>query len=292
MKLKATQYVALAMGVFMVSSAGIFARLGSAPSTVLAFYRLLLAALVLLPFALANGGWREARSLKKNELICLIAGGFLLAVHYTMWFYSLNFTTVSTATTLAALQPVFSIVLGALFLNERLPAKALIGCAVALTGPFIIGWGDFRVSGIALVGDILALVSGAVISGYFFCAQLARRSVSALTLSVMCYLCSAFFLGIFVVAGGNSFVGYDSTTWKCFFALALVSTIGGQVTFNVLLRWVSATTVTMSILGEPIGACILSYFILGETLTLRLAIGMVVILSGLLVFFRESRKQE
>ena len=60
--------------------------------------------------------------------------------------------------------------------------------------------------------------------------------------------------------------------------------------FNVLLRWISATEVTMGILAEPIGTCILAWIFLGETLSSQLAVGIVLILGGLWLFFTGTKK--
>ena len=79
-------------------------------------------------------------------------------------------------------------------------------------------------------------------------------------------------------------------SWYSFLGLALICTIGGQFVFNLLLKKVSATAVTMSILGEPIGTCILAYFILSETISLQQAIGIAVIIAGLAIFFSKTKK--
>jgi drug/metabolite transporter (DMT)-like permease len=46
----------------------------------------------------------------------------------------------------------------------------------------------------------------------------------------------------------------------------------------------------MSILGEPIGTCILAYFILGETISLQQFVGIAVILAGLGIFFTTKKE--
>ena len=45
-----------------------------------------------------------------------------------------------------------------------------------------------------------------------------------------------------------------------FIGLAFIATILGQTIFNWLLKWMSATVISMSILGETIGTCMLAYF--------------------------------
>ena len=80
-------------------------------------------------------------------------------------------------------------------------------------------------------------------------------------------------------------MGYTPTTWLAFLGLALICTIGGHFVFNVLLKDVPASFVTMSILGEPIGTCILAYFLLHESIAPQQLLGIVVIMAGMAVFF-------
>ena len=109
---------------------------------------------------------------------------------------------------------------------------------------------------------------------------------------MLSYSSSVAFLAAYTAATGSSFTGYDALTWKCFLGLAFVSTIGGQMVFNVLLRWITATEVTMGILAEPIGVCILAWYFLGELPTPQLGIGNVLILGGLWLFFAGTKKAQ
>ncbi len=286
-------YGALMAAVFMLSASGIFAKLAVAPPPVTAFYRLLFAVLALLPVLLANSRARkELFSLDHKQLLAGVLAGFFLAVHYVMYFTSVHYTNVSTATVLAALQPFFSMFWANLFLKERFTKKAVLGCVVALFGTVIIGGGDYRISGLALLGDVIALGSAGLISLYYLFGQISRRSVGVLAYSVLSYSCSVFFLTIFVLLSGSSFTGYSTATWHCFLGLTFISTLGGQMIFNLLLRWVSATTVTMGILAEPLGTFILAWYFLGERPGLQLCVGMVFILAGLGMFFMNTQKNE
>ena len=46
-----------------------------------------------------------------------------------------------------------------------------------------------------------------------------------------------------------------------------------------------ASFVTMSILGEPIGTCILAYLLLHESIAPQQLLGIVIIMAGMAVFF-------
>ena len=293
MRSRSVIYLALAAGVFMLSASGVFAKVARAPAGIIAFYRLFFATLALLPWLLSHkNDRRELRSLSPIQYAEGALAGFFLAVHYVMWFESLRYTSVASSTVLAALQPLFSVIWGRLFLGERLSARALTGGAIAIAGSAVVGWSDFSVSSQSRWGDLLARVSGGVISLYFFCGQILRRRMGAVPYSVLSYGSSAAVLALYALFMGYPFAGYAPGTWGAFLGLALVSTIGGQMVFNVLLKWISATTVTMGILGEPVGTCFLAWLFLGETLSARQAIGIAVILAGLALFFAAQRQSQ
>ena len=63
----------------------------------------------------------------------------------------------------------------------------------------------------------------------------------------------------------------------------------GHFIFTWLLRWFSATVISMTILGEAVGACILGYFILNESVSLKQLVGIIIILFGIGLFLKENK---
>jgi drug/metabolite transporter (DMT)-like permease len=68
-----------------------------------------------------------------------------------------------------------------------------------------------------------------------------------------------------------------------FFAIALVPMIFGHTFYNWALRWISAPVVSIILLGEPVGASILAFLILGECPGSLALVGGAVTLAGILV---------
>ena len=269
-----------------MSTSAIFAKIAVAPSSVMAFYRLLIAAIVLTPFFLFRQKNRsEINTLQTKQWMQIISAGLFLALHYVLWFESLNFTSVASSTILVCLQPLFSLALERFVNRKKIKTTALTGCIIALCGCIIIGSGDLQISGKSLLGDILALVAAGVISLYFFVGENVRKDISAVTYSTLSYFFSAIILLIYIVSRNDSLRGYTVHTWLAFIGLAVISTIGGQFIFNLLLKRVPASAVTMSILGEPIGTCFLAYLILHEAVVLQQFIGISVIMFGMTVYF-------
>lgn len=285
-------YLILFGGVFALSTSAIFVKIAEAPSPVIAFYRLLIAGLVLLPFLLLSKNSRqEIRQVSGRQWTQIVSAGLFLALHYVLWFESLNYTSVASSTVIVCLQPLFSLALDRFVSKKKIKRTAMIGCIIALAGCVIIGFGDFQISGRSLIGDILAFVAAGVISMYFFVGETVRKDISAVTYSVSSYLVSALILLVYILLRGDALTGYTGETWGAFAGLALISTIGGQFVFNMLLKKVPASAVTMSILGEPIGTCILAYFILHESMVLQQFIGIVVIMAGMGIFFFMPEKK-
>jgi drug/metabolite transporter (DMT)-like permease len=285
MQSRTIQYFTLFLGVLALSTSAIFVKLADAPSSITAFYRLFYAALILLPFLLFKKENRhELLSLSKKQWIYGLLSGLFLAIHYVLWFESLNYTSVASSTVIVTLQPLFSFVGGHFLLKEHFNKRAIASCFVSLDGCFIIGYGDFEVSSSAIFGDALAFIAAGVITAYFFIGQHMRMKLSIIPYSILGYTSGSLFLGIYALSQRESFIDYPTYTWKSFVGIALVSTILGQMVLNWLLRWLSVSVISMSILGESVGTCILAYFILSEVISLQQGVGITITLVGLALF--------
>lgn len=284
-------YLTLFLGVFALSTSAIFVKLAAAPSSITAFYRLFFALLFLLPLLLLDkASWQDLRSLSKRQWQTGLLSGLFLAIHYILWFESLNYTSVASSTVIVTLQPLFSFVGSYFLFKERFSTGAIISSIVALIGSFIIAWGDFQISMQALYGDLLAFIAAGFITAYFFIGQHMRQKLAVVPYSILGYAASAFFLAVYALSQQLSFIDYSQSTWTAFLGIAFISTILGQMLLNWLLKWLSTSVISMSILGETIGTCILAYFILGEIITLRQGIGIIVTLFGLGLFMFYKNK--
>jgi len=291
MQAEIMHYLTLFLGVFALSTSAIFVKLAGAPSSITAFYRLFFALLFLLPLLLLDKAyWQDLRSLSRRQWQTGLLSGLFLAIHYILWFESLNYTSVASSTVIVTLQPLFSFVGSYFLFKERFNTGAIISSIVALIGSFIIAWGDFQISMQALYGDLLAFIAAGFITAYFFIGQHMRQKLAVVPYSILGYAASAFFLAVYALTQQLSFIDYSQSTWTAFLGIAFISTILGQMLLNWLLKWLSTSVISMSILGETIGTCILAYFILGEIITLRQGIGIIVTLFGLGLFMFYKNK--
>ena len=167
-------YAALIVGVIAVSTSAIFVKLATAPAPVIAFYRLLFSTVLIAPIFFLRH-FSEMKNLSKKDWIYSTIAGVLLAFHFILWFESLNYTSVASSVVLVTLQPLFAFIGTFLFFKEKVSIVAIISGLIAITGSVIISWGDFKISGIALIGDLLALAACAMITAYLLFGQGIRK---------------------------------------------------------------------------------------------------------------------
>lgn len=227
-------YAAVVIGVISVSTSAVLVKLADqAPAAIIANYRLLFAVLIMSPVVLLK--YRdEFRLVEKRDWIFSILAGIFLALHFILWFESLNYTSVASSVVLVTLQPIFAFLGTYFFFKERFSPGAVISMLIALLGSFIISWGDFQISGMALLGDILALLGAITVTVYFLFGQRVRRNVSLMTYTFLVYGASSITLLLYNLAVQNPFFGYPANHWGLFLALAIVPTFFGHTLFPTI----------------------------------------------------------
>ncbi|WP_274651047.1 DMT family transporter [Paenibacillus humicola] len=277
----------LAVALVAISFSAIFVKWSDAPSTVLSMYRMLFASILMLPIV-----WKKRAEFKKiagKERLFLLCSGFFLAMHFALWFESLKLTTVANSTIILALQPIVSLIGGFFLFKERTTAAALVTMGIATAGAMMIGWGDLGVGRSAILGDISSFLSVVAVVGYLFIGQSIVKKVSHWIYSFCVFLSAALFLTVYNVIAGSAFGGYSARNWGIFLLLAIVPTMA-HVINNWLLNYINATTISMSVLGEPVGATALAAWLLGESVVGWQIAGGLLVLLGVFLFLILKQK--
>lgn len=275
--------LALLVSIVAVSTASILIRLTDAPPLAIATWRLGLSTLMLLPFFLSRGGVAKLKVMHLEELLALMGVGIVLAIHFATWITSLSYTSVTSSVVFVHVDPIFVALVSHFFLKERVNKRVALGIVIAFVGATVIAFGDLGVGGGNLTGDALSLIGGVALGIYILAGRRLRQRLDLTTYVTPVYTVSALVLAGGSFAFGVPLLGYDARTMLLFLAIALVPMIFGHTIYNWVLRWISAPVVSISLLGEPIGASILALIILGEGPPPLTLLGGVVTLSGILV---------
>jgi drug/metabolite transporter (DMT)-like permease len=279
------KYLVLALGVVAVAFAATFIRLAAdAPPLTIAASRLAISAVVLAPITLVRSG-RELRRLKGSEVLLAAASGGFLALHFGLWITSLSYTSVATSVVLVTVTPFFVAFASYLLFKERVTARILGGIAISIMGAAVIGWANWELGTKSVLGSLLSLGGAMAVVGYLLIGRKLRRTMGLLVYIFLAYGFAALFLIAAAVASGASFTGYPDMTYLWLVLLALVPQLLGHSSLNWSLAHVSATMVTVAVLGEPVGATLLAYFILHEPPRVAEIVGGLLILAGIVVAF-------
>ncbi|KGR75028.1 DMT family transporter [Ureibacillus sinduriensis] len=282
-KPKIHPYIPILIGVISISLSAIFVKLAEAESGVIAFYRLLFSVLIMSPLFFYKYS-HELKELTKRDWVFSSIAGIFLAFHFILWFESLNYTSVASSTVLVTLQPLFAFIGTYFFFKEKLSVKTILSGIIAIMGSFLISWGDFKVSGSALYGDLLALIACGLITGYLLFGQDVRKRISLVTYTMVVYSISTICLFLYVLVKGESFGPYPPMTWIWFLLLAIIPNLLGHTLFNWAVKWVSTNVISIAVLFEPIGAAALAYFIFAERLMISQITGGLIVIIGILLF--------
>ena len=274
-------YLILTVSIVAVSTASILIRLSTSPPMIIAAYRLLFATLMLTPLYIVEGGHRSLMALGPRRLLTLIAVGFILAVHFASWITSLSYTTVASSVIFVHMDPIIVALLSHLLLGERLSVKRFIGVLIAFLGAIIIGWGDLGIGN--LYGDLLSLLGAFALALYLVAGRSLRRSLSLLEYVTPLYATSAALLILGCLIMNIRLYPYPVREYLLFLLIAFIPMILGHTLFNWALRYVEAPVVSVSLLGEPIGASLLALIILGELPPATTILGGAITLLGIYI---------
>lgn len=274
----------LTISIIAISFAAIFVKWSEAPATVISMNRMFLASLLLLPAVWIKR--KDLLLLTRKDLLILTISGIFLALHFALWFGSLKLTTVASSTIILALQPLVALGGGYLIYKERTDLKTVLTISVAFIGIVIIAAGDFGISTDHFIGDVLSFLSVIAIVGYLLIGQSTVKKISHWIYSFSVFLIAGMVLFLYNLALQVDMAGYSSTEWQIFILLAIFPTLA-HVIYNHLLKYINTTTVSMSILGEPVGASILAVFLLGEMITPLQFVGGLFVLGSVYVYLRK-----
>ncbi|MCA9522865.1 MAG: DMT family transporter [Myxococcales bacterium] len=264
---------ALVLAVVAISHAAIFFRLAQPTHPLIAAgVRLLFASLLLAPIWLSSATRRRAA---KRQLVAAILAGICYALHFGSWVWSLELTSIAASVTLVTTTPLL---LGAygFIVGRDAPSRLLwLAIAISIAGVGVIGFGDWRATPRALVGDALALVGAVAIASYF---QIGRRLGEEL--EIWSFGGVATFSGAALLLAGSTAASlgpWPDREGLVYLALsALIPQLIGHTLLTWSLRHTTPTIVGMATVGEPAGAALLGWIWIDEKPPIVTAIGCTI----------------
>ena len=284
--------IMIVVGILGISLSAIFVKYSTAPSAVTAAFRLLWTVLFLTPVVLGKKTVRqELLQIPKKLALLSCLSGLFLAIHFVLWFESLQHTSVASSTTIVCTEVIWVCLGFCLVLGGKLSAKALAAIAVTLSGSMLIAYADSG-SGSQLYGDILSLLAAIAVAIYTLIGRVVRSRVSTTVYTYMVYTACATVLVVTCLVQGYGLFDYGPSAIVVGALLALFSTILGHSIFSWCLKYFSPSFVSASKLCEPVAAAAIAAFLFAEIPTLFQILGGILILGGVCWYSVIERKGE
>lgn len=276
--------LALVGATLAVSVSAILIAEARTDAATVVWLRMALAVVLLTPWVVRRPAHRAAAP--RHEAALTAAAGVCLAVHFLAWTASLEYTSVAASVLLVCLHPLIVAPLGARLYGDRISRDVVAGIVLAIGGLVVTFAGGLSAGGQALRGDLLALLGAVALAGYLLIGR-GRGSGSISRYSAAAYAIVSAAGVLTATLGGTLHVPGTRTVVACF-GLAAVCTVGGHTVFNWTLRRLPASTVSLSLLGEPPLAALLAFVVLGQRPSVDTVAGGVLILAGLGITLRGS----
>ncbi len=269
--------VALAFGPW-------FVRLADTGPTAAAFWRIALAAPLLVAAALASGA-RPAR-LAPGLWVLLVASGIAFAADLASWHLGILRTTLANATlfgnSATLLFPLYGFI-ATRSLPTRMQGWALL---LAFVGASLLMGRSYALDPRNLAGDLFCVLAGALYTVYFVLVARARIVMAPLPVLAISTVGSILPLLAFALLLGERIV---PTHWGPLVALALVSQVLGQGAMVYALGKLPPLVIGIALLIQPIVAGTVGWIVYAERPGPADLIGAAMVAAALVLVRRPAR---
>ncbi len=273
------------LGVLGVSLSAPLVRISDAPSMVLVLYRVLIAALLLLPWALLRNR-EELRRMGKASFWLSLVSGLFLGLHFSCYFAAIHHTSIASAVALVDTEVFFVAFLMMLLFRERIPRRAWLGILLTFAGSLLIALSDAGGGDNVLLGDLIALAGAACMAVYTVIGKRCRREISTATYTLLVYAAAALTVLAILLCRGTPLLGYAPVNWLSALGMAVFCTLLGHSVFSWGLKYESAAFISTVKLLEPVFASVLGLLLFREIPKLQVVLGGCVVILGVYVYSR------
>jgi len=266
--------IKIATAMLIWGSVGIFARFSNLSGLGVAFFRVSLGALLLLPILAGKKRWLQSLpSLLREMWKPLLALGVSLALNWVFLFTAFNYTTIANAVLVYYLSPIIATVISWRFLGERLSPRTWLLIGIAFLGLILIMSGQsLDLSDRNFIGILLALVAAFF---YALIPNLGRflRGIDGKTLTFLQLAIASLVLAPFIAV-----MGTGEPVWWAVFVLVAVHTVLALFLYMDGLKEVEVNEAALLSYLDPMSAVVYAFLVFGEVPELRTAVGGAMIL--------------
>ena len=270
---------AVCYGTNPLGALNLYAEGMNTPSVL--FYRFGLA-WVIIALVMAFKALRGKESLRvtRTEFRTLTALGLLFIASSLTLYLSFHHMPAGVASTILFTYPVMTAAIMALFFREKIRLATVVSIALALAGVLLLYWGDPG-GALSTVGVVLVLVSALTYALYIIVVDKSPLRMSSFKINFYVLFYCAAGMALFALLSGQPLMLPPSPrAWLWVSWLAVVPAIMALVMMVYAAKYLGSTPTAILGALEPTTAVLIGIFVFGEPFSIRLLIGIVLILSA------------
>ena len=244
------------------------------------FYRFGLAVVMLGAMMAVQ---RKSFALTHRELVTLAILGVFMSTSSTTLYFSFNFMDVGIASTLLFVYPVMVAVIMATIFHEKVTAATVVAILLSLAGIALLNHTGNGTS-LSLWGVTLVMLSSLTYAIYIVVVNKSSLRMSSVKLTFYVLLFGLFTIYGYTLAMGETVqLLVTPKQWMYAAQLALMPTVLSLVLMVIAVHDIGSTPTAIMGAIEPITAVAIGVLVFGENFTPRLALGIVLILTAVLL---------
>jgi len=233
---------------------------------------------------------KENLRVTKREFGALTALGLLFTASSMTLYFSFKYIAAGVASTLLFTYPIMTAVIMSLVFKEKAGFKTVIAIILSLVGVLLLYWSDAGGT-LDTLGVILVLVSALTYAIYIIVVNRCPLEMSSFKINFYVVLYCAVGMAVFAWLTGQPLrLPHNAVSWFYASWLAVVPATLSLVLMVYASKYVGATPTAILGALEPLTAVLIGIFVFDEPFGFRLAIGIVLILSAVIITAWQPKK--
>lgn len=235
---------------------------------------------------------KESLRVNRREFLTLTALGVLFILSSTTLYTSFNLMPSGIASTILFTYPIMTAAIMTLVFRERLTLLTVLAIALSLVGVALLSFNDDGTT-FSLLGIVLVLISALTYALYIIVVDKSPLQMSSFKINFyVLFYCALGNVVYALVSGQPLMLPPSPTAWFWVSWLAVVPAIMALVMMVYAAKYLGSTPTAILGALEPMTAVLIGVFVFAEPFSLRLSIGIVLILSAVTMVVLSKAKRQ
>lgn len=287
MQWRAIGQLTTAMAIF--GSIGFFTKQTGIPAVELVFVRCIFATLFLSGLWLMTGGARTEQWQRKQVFLTMLCGVFLV-LNWVFLFKAFEEMSISVAISIYNLAPIFVLLLGVIFLAEKLTVQAIMATSLCFFGTvLIVGTAQFTTwQALFNSGFVWALLSAI----FYALTMFTSKNIHGLSSYALTFIQTS--IGIVMLlpfCDFGVFHGLTGSNWLYILGTGILHTGFVYYLFFNSIRALPSILVAVLVFVDPLVAILLDIIILSFQPSLLQISGIIIVFASIvyIIFLPKKR---